>query len=345
MAQTNLVMRVRWETARAFAFSPIGDASVSVVLAVSGGADSLCLADAVLAIAHEHNLKPIVAHLNHQIRGADAEADAIFVRQFAVDRGVSCEVGQVDVPALAQQMTVSLEVAARMARYDFLAKVADAAPADLVVTAHHADDQAETVLLRLIRGTGLSGLRGMQLRSPLTGAPHITLLRPLLRLARRDIEQYCVDRALTPRHDASNDDPTHTRNRIRHELLPLLAQFNPGIRAVLARLADTATTDVEIIEFATRQVYEVLTQVTAQGIQFDRARWIAAPTGLRRATLREAVRVLRGNVIDLKYSAIEEACDVLTSANSGDIALTADIRIRVHSDIFVITRTPNLIKK
>ena len=338
MAQTNLVTRVRWEVARAFEFSaPIPQTLTPVVLAVSGGADSVCLADAVLAIAPEHKRQPIIAHLNHQIRGAAADADATFVQQFAAQHSVVCEIGQTDVPALAQHMSVSLEVAARMARYDFLAKVADKIQANSVATAHHADDQAETVLLRLIRGTGLSGLRGMQLRSPMTGAPHITLLRPLLRLTRQDIEQYCADRALTPRHDASNDDLAHTRNRIRHELLPMLAQFNPGIRAVLARLADTASTDVEIIEFATRQTYAAITETSAHGVQFDRLRWLALPTGLRRATLREAARVLRGNVTDLKFSAIEEACDVLSSAQTGEIALTADIRIRVSVDKFVVT--------
>ncbi len=338
MAQTNLVTRVRWEIARAFDFSG------PVILAVSGGADSLCLADAALAewreVAHRAAPKPnfIIAHLNHQIRGAAAIADAEFVRAFAAQHSAPCEIGEADVPALAQQMNVSIEVAARMSRYDFLARMADRHGAGYVATAHHADDQAETVLLRLIRGTGLHGLRGMQARSPMTGAPHITLLRPLLRITRAEIEQYCADRGLQPRHDTSNDDLNHTRNRIRHELLPVLAEYNPGIRAVLARLADTATTDVEIIEHAARQAMEGVTQAVGEGIRFDRAAWLALPLGLRRATLREAARRLAGHLTDLKYSAIEEACAVLDSgsATSGEIALTGALRIWVSAGQFVV---------
>ena len=335
MAQTNLVTRVRWEVARAFDFSTTST-PIPVILAVSGGADSICLADAVIAIATVRSIAPIIAHLNHAIRGTAADADAAFVQQFAHDQHVPFELGHTDVPALAHQMNVSLEVAARMARYDFLAKVAEQHAALHVATAHQADDQAETVLLRLIRGTGLSGLRGMQARSPMTGAPHITLLRPLLRLTRQEIEQYCADRSLRVCHDATNDDTVHTRNRIRHELLPTLAQYNPSIRVMLARLADTVSTDVEIIAYATQQAFAKVSQPIERGLRFDRASWITLPLGLRRATLREAARVLRGNVVDLKYAAIEEACDVLTSANSGEIALTADVRIHVQPNEFVI---------
>lgn len=334
MAQTNLVMRVRWETARAFDFSG------PVILAVSGGADSLCLADAALAEWRDVAQKPsfVIAHLNHRIRGEAATADAEFVRAFAAQHRAPYELGEADVPALAQQMNVSIEVAARMSRYDFLARVADQHASGYVATAHHADDQAETVLLRLIRGTGLHGLRGMQARSPMTGAPHLTLLRPLLRVTRAEIEQYCADRGLQPRHDASNDDLQHTRNRIRHELLPVLAEYNPGIRAVLARLADTATTDVEIIEHATRQAMDTVTLAASDGIRFDRAGWLALPLGLRRATLREAARRVAGHLTDLKYSAIEEACDVLDSGSaiSGEIALTGTLRIWVAAEHFVI---------
>lgn len=348
MAQTNLVTRVRWEIARAFEFSE------PVILAVSGGADSLCLADAALAEWRDVAHKPrfIIAHLNHHIRGPAAAADAEFVRAFATQHHATYEIGDADVPALAQQMNVSIEVAARMSRYDFLARMADKHSARYVATAHHADDQAETVLLRLIRGTGLHGLRGMQVRSPMTGAPHLTLLRPLLRLTRGEIEQYCADRGLQPRHDATNDDPSHTRNRIRHELLPLLGQFNPGIRAVLARLADTAATDVEIIEHATQQAMRLLTRTTGSSttidgdagagneMRFDRAAWLALPIGLRRATLREAARRVAGHLTDLKYSAIEEACDVLSSATSGEIALTGELRIRLSAAQFVVSRLP-----
>ena len=314
-------------------------------MALSGGADSLCLAHAVITqpaqLAKPSNpLHPILAHLNHGIRGAAADADADFVQAFATQHNVPCHIEKADVPKLAVELNLSLETAARMARYDFLARVADQHGAKIVAVAHHADDQAETVLHRLIRGTGLAGLRGMAAHSPMPGAPHLTLLRPLLRFSRRDMEQYCADCNLHPRHDTSNDDLAHTRNRIRHELLPQLEQFNPGIRTVLARLADSATTDFEIIEFATQQAFSVVAnQTEANAIAFDRTAWRNLPVGLQRATLRQAVSQLKGHLTDLKFNAIEEARDVLTSdATTGEIALLADVRVDVKARKFEIKR-------
>jgi tRNA(Ile)-lysidine synthase len=352
MAQTNLVTRLRAEVAGAFpapAAQPTATAR-TVIIAVSGGADSLCLADAVVAVAPEQNLAPIIAHLNHQLRGEAADADADFVRRFAEACLVPCHIAVVDVAEVAAQTHTSIEVAARQARYAFLAKVAADAGASLVTTAHHADDQAETVLMRLLRGTGIAGLRGMQPCAPWpdsTVQTNLKLLRPLLRTTRAEIERYCQDRNLQPRHDASNDDSTYTRNRIRHELLPYLEQYNPGIRAVLARLADSATHDLEIIDYATQQAWAALAQPTQpheprsaeNAIRLNRQIWQTLPQGLQRATLRFAVQQLKGEAIDLKYSAVEEARDVLnSSAATGEIALLADVRVDVGAKVFCVRR-------
>jgi tRNA(Ile)-lysidine synthase len=316
--------------------SGAGPGAKSVILAVSGGADSLCLAHASVTQSLNHpTIHLIIAHLNHCIRGQAADEDAEFVQRFAAQFGVPCHIEKADVPKLAAERNLSLETAARMARYDFLARAAEAHNASLIALAHHADDQAETVLHRLIRGTGLAGLRGMAERAPMPGAPHLTLLRPLLRFSRNELVQYCADCGLIPRHDATNDDTTHTRNRIRHELLPQLEQYNPGIRAVLARLADSATTDFEIIDYATQQAFRSVAQVSEAGIAFDRSAWCKLPTGLQRATLRQAVMQLKSHLTDLKFSAIEEARDVLTSdAATGEITLLADVRIRVNPRAF-----------
>lgn len=152
---SNLVSRIRATVAQAL---PAGDGTV--VLAVSGGADSMCLADTALAMRDDRPAF-IIAHLNHQLRGEDSEGDAQFVQAFAVQRGAPCEIGHADVKVLAESRKVSIEVAARDARYTFLAGVAMKHGANRVALAHHADDQAETVLLRLLRGTGPAGLRGM----------------------------------------------------------------------------------------------------------------------------------------------------------------------------------------
>jgi len=360
---SNLVSRIRSEVARAFdpfaprppagaadrpateqagarLAAPMGEA-VGVVLAVSGGADSMCLADAVLAVASRLALRPLIAHLDHGLRGEASAADAEFVRAFAAAHQAPFVLGHADVRALGREHKQSIEVAAREARYRFLARTAQDHGARLVSLAHHADDQAETVLLRLIRGAGLKGLCGMRVHAPLPTAPHLIAVRPLLRISRADIEQYCRERQLQPRHDATNDQLHYARNRVRHELLPFLERYNPNIRATLVRLADTVASDLEIVEQATREAFERTAQPADAAIVVDRRAWRALSRGLQRATLREAVRRLKGNTVGLPYAAIEEARDVLNSdAPAGDIALTHDTRIEVKRQMFIVRKSP-----
>jgi tRNA(Ile)-lysidine synthase len=238
--------------------------------------------------------------------------------------------GNADVQALAESRKISIELAARDARYAFLAQVAMKHSAMRVALAHHADDQAETVLLRLLRGSGPAGLRGMQTISPMHNAPHLSAIRPLLHITRKEIEQYCRECRLEWRHDASNDALHYTRNRVRHELLPLLAQYNPNIRATLTRLADTLASDYEIVESTTRETFDRIVIEENKTLKVDRKAWRALSAGLQRAALREAVRRLKGDTTQLSYAAIEEAREVLNSdAGVGEIALMTDVRIDV----------------
>jgi tRNA(Ile)-lysidine synthase len=195
------------------------------VVAVSGGADSVAL---LHALAPD---RPTVAHLNHRLRGADSDADAAFVATLYPSLRHSIEA--IDVAAVAAGD--NLEGTARRVRYDFLARVAREVRASWVATAHTLDDQAETVLHRLLRGTGLRGLRGITPVRELV--PGILLVRPMLRVSRVDVITYLTAGGHIWREDATNRDPAFTRNRIRHDLLPLLRTFNPAVESVLGRLA------------------------------------------------------------------------------------------------------------
>ncbi|HFD38988.1 MAG TPA: tRNA lysidine(34) synthetase TilS, partial [Anaerolineae bacterium] len=220
-----------------------------VVVGVSGGPDSLCLLHLLHRLQAEYDLALHVAHLHHSLRGADADADAAFVRQIAAAWGLPCTVEQADVPALAAEGKLAVEEAARQARYAFLRRVAIGVGARIVAVGHNADDQAETVLMHFIRGSGLAGLRGMLPRAPYpqftnpqstnsqSTSPHLTLIRPLLDISRADILAYCDRHGLTPRFDRSNLDTTYFRNWLRHEALPLLARHNPNVDQVLRRTA------------------------------------------------------------------------------------------------------------
>lgn len=315
----------------------------TLVIALSGGPDSLCLADAVITLKDALSITPVVAHLNHGLRGAESEADAEFVANYAASRSINAFIESANVSAMAQQARVSIEVAARNARYRFLRQTANKVGSSRVLIAHNADDQAETILLRIIRGTGITGLRGMQtvsqLESPEGSDTPIWLVRPLLHTSRQDINCYCISQGLQPRHDSSNDNPHHTRNRIRHDVMPLLADINPGIRHVLARLGETAARDQQIIDYATQVAYRDVVQHEAQGsVTINRSAWQQLLTGLQRSVLRYAIQRCKGQLTNLKYRAVEEARDVLNSdARSGEIAILADVRIRVSPASFTLT--------
>jgi tRNA(Ile)-lysidine synthase len=220
----------------------LGDQRGPGVVAVSGGADSVALLRTLANSPQSAGLT--IAHLNHRLRGADSDADAAFVA--ALCPGLPHFLDAIDVSAAADKAGDNLEAIARQIRYDFLVRVARQTGASWVATAHTRDDQAETVLHRLIRGSGLRGLRGIAERREL--APGVRLVRPLLTLSREDVIAYLRAIGQPWREDATNRDTRFTRNRIRHELLPLLRTFNPAIEEVLSRTAAQAKEVFERIE-------------------------------------------------------------------------------------------------
>jgi len=212
---------------------------VTVLVAVSGGADSVALLRGLKEMKPGGAGRLSVAHFNHRLRGEESTADAAFVAELAASLGLGCEVGSADWELDGADCGDGLEAAARDARYQFLKTAADRVGARFVVTAHTADDQAETILHRVIRGTGIAGLAGIPRTRPLTAAT--TLLRPMLALRRSEIIEFLQSLGQAYREDASNGDMRFTRNRLRHELLPLLArEFNPQVSDALLRLGSLA---------------------------------------------------------------------------------------------------------
>jgi tRNA(Ile)-lysidine synthase len=207
-----------------------------IAVAVSGGADSVALLRVLMELRQELGLVLSVAHFHHQIRGAEADADRQFVHDLAQQFELEFHSGSADVPAHARDHKLSLETAARELRHKWFAELIGQGQADKVATAHTLDDQAETVLMRIVRGTGVRGLAGI---APEQKEKH--LVRPLLGTSREEVEAYLASIRQSWRTDSSNLDLSHTRNRIRHTLLPLLEkEFNPAIRSTLAELAEVA---------------------------------------------------------------------------------------------------------
>lgn len=306
----------------------------TVVLGLSGGPDSLCLLHVLRDLSGECGVQIHAAHLNHAIRGPEADDDARWVSELCARWQVPITVQRTDVPALAKRSRLAIEEAARQARYVFLGDVAREVGSHTVAVAHNADDQVETVLMHLMRGTGIAGLRGMRPASWLDelrlGAarkcPEPTpaarerqrLIRPLLEVPRAMVEAYCREQGLEPRFDCSNLDTTYYRNRLRHELLPLLSTYNPSIRSVLANMADVVAADYEVLRGAIQAAWQktVLCESSSQ-IVFDLTGMRALPVGLQRSLLREGVHRLRRSLRDVSYVHIVDAIKVLQTGHVG----------------------------
>ncbi len=336
---SSLLRQVLADVRRWSLFRP-GD---SVVLGVSGGPDSLCLLHVLTRLAPGLDLRLHVAHLNHGLRGSESDADADFVREIARAWQLPFLGERVDVAALAQEQRLSVEEAARQARYSFLWRTAIERGARCVAVGHHADDQAETVLMHFLRGSGVAGLRGMRPSVPLADlrglsnrpAPAgatVQLVRPLLYLRRADIEAYCREEHLEPRFDRSNEDTTFYRNRLRGELLPILRTYNPGIDDVLAHTAEVMAGDFGIVAQATEEAMRrVETPARPEEVCFRMDDWRELPLGLQRSTVRAAVTRLRSSLRNINWEHVEHAVQVArrgeTGASAtiaGGLALTVD---------------------
>jgi tRNA(Ile)-lysidine synthase len=258
-----------------------------VVAAVSGGSDSVAL----LLLLHDLHTRgelvlDAVAHVNHAIRGEAADQDEAFCRALARSYGVAFEGARIDVPARARREGVSIEVAARNARREFFARVAGTRAADCVATAHTADDQAETVLLHMVRGAGLRGLGGI--------APSRDgRIRPLLTCSRAQLQAELTSRGQMWHDDATNADLVNPRNRVRHELLPYLERhFNPSTREALCRLADLARADDAALGNDAAVAFSRVCEWDGTAARLDTAALAALPEAVARRVVQHALETV-----------------------------------------------------
>jgi tRNA(Ile)-lysidine synthase len=254
-----------------------------VLVALSGGPDSVALLDVLRELEAAGELVVAgVAHFNHQLRGDGADADERFCRELAARLGLPIEVASGDVRAMARAQHRSIEDAARTARYAFFETAADKLQADAIAVGHSLDDQAETFLLRLIRGAGARGLAGIR---PKAGR----VIRPLIDVSRADLRAYAAERQLAFREDGTNDDVSIPRNRVRHQLMPLLREFSPAVAEVLAREAELAREDEDFLSRAAIDFAASVVLVSRLGIEVDAAAVGSAHPALASRVIREAL--------------------------------------------------------
>lgn len=288
-----------------------------LVVAVSGGADSMAMLHLLFRLRQRLAYHLHVATLDHGLRGEESAADAEFVRQTAEAWGLPVTVGKADLDPYAP----GIEAQAREARYAFLAETAQSVSASRIAVAHHADDQAETVLMHLIRGGSVHGLSGMaysRILFPHLSAfnPHpLTLIRPMLDITRAEIEAYCAEYNIAYRHDSTNDQPKTLRNRLRLETVPHLSQLNPQIVPALNRLAKIAAAEDDYLERETaRFIAEHGTHKAQNRIVLNRDAFRALHRALQR-------RVIAQIAHESDFEHIERAVDLMQTAAVGKAAL------------------------
>jgi len=316
----------------------IFDPGNRVVVGVSGGPDSLCLLHLLHGLREELGITLHVAHLHHALRGEEADEDAKFVERLATSWGLPSTVEKRDVPAYAEREKLAIEQAARQVRYTFLAEVANRVGASSVAVGHNADDQVETIIMHWLRGAGTAGLRGMRplQRWPLPGID-LRLARPLLEIPREEIEAYCQEHRLRPRFDRSNLDTTYYRNRIRHELLPLLEEYNPNIREVIRRAALIIADDHHYLASQGQRAWEKVVSEMEGALVFDLKAWGQLHPSLQRQLLRRAIRNLRSDLRNIDWVHIEEARRALGEKPAGtEVTLPRGLSLFRSYDTFVI---------
>lgn len=271
-----------------------------VIIAFSGGIDSTALIYLLNSLKNKLKIKLFAAHLNHKLRGKDADLDAAFARRTAKKLKIPFVLEEFDVLSFAKQNRLNLEDAARRARYEFLERSAAKVGAGVIAVAHTADDNIETFLMRLVRGTGMKGLMGIP---PVRGK----IIRPMIALLRSEIEEYLKSKKITPRIDRSNYETKYLRNRIRRNLIPALESYNSNIKELLLQTIAEANSIQGFVELEAEKDLKGMTMFKSGGeIRIDIKKLLNIDSALRGEVLRQAIEAVKRDLVDISFVHIED---------------------------------------
>jgi tRNA(Ile)-lysidine synthase len=306
-----------------------------VLVAVSGGVDSVVLLYALRELQKSEKLSLAVAHFDHAIR-TDSAADAEFVKKLARSLKLRYYSERADVPAYAKAQKLSLEVAARTLRYQFFERIAKAHDFKKIALGHTLNDQAETLLMRLLRGAGLEGLSGIP---PVRPSGELTYIRPLIECTRDQIVAFAQAHKLSWREDPTNYDTTIARNKIRHELIPILKEYNPKVLEALGRTARLLAQAAHVLDCQAEQALATLiASESAQGLALDLKDLMAMPEYLQALVLRRAIARVNP-LCELEAAHIEALLRWISRRGAGELHLPAGVRVlRRHSHLIVTAR-------
>lgn len=309
----------------------------TIVVAVSGGPDSIALLHGLCQLKSRYRWKVIAAHLNHSFRGQEADEDGRYVEKIAEELSIPSFIEKINVPQKMKEWGMGSQETSRLIRYEFLDRVARSYPKSIIATAHHADDQVETIIMRLLRGTGIEGLSGIPIKRMEKGVP---LIRPLLRVSRSQIEHYCKVQGLFPRTDKSNLSGKYTRNRIRLEVIPLLKRENPEIAQGFTQLSIVSQAENEYMELeAKEQLNSIIAEKETNKIIIEQKDFLRYHVALQRRMIKLILSYLSGKSIQIQFKHIEE-CRILfqSSSPSASLNLPGTIMVRREYNRVIFSR-------
>lgn len=284
-----------------------------IVIGVSGGPDSICLLHLIWRLRKDLNIEPFAVHLDHQFRGIEAKKDAKYVEEFCKGLGVKSFIFSYDVSKYSREKGISFEEGGRELRYGLFNKVAKQTGATKIAIAQNRNDQAETVLMRLIRGSGLDGLTAIDYKRDKS------IIRPLLDISRKEIDDYCEKNKLAPRTDKTNLEAVYTRNKIRLELIPYIEKnFNPAIIDTLWRSSNLLREDSNFLNLLTKKkLQEVVISKNNNKYSLNKSKFDKLHNAIKKRILRRSIQEVKGDLKDIGLTHIESIIQLINKKNVG----------------------------
>lgn len=302
----------------------------SIVAGVSGGPDSMCMLHILLQLKDKYNLSLYAAHLNHQFRGKEAADDALYVKEICGEWGIPTFIKVFDVPAYAKETGLSSEEAGREIRYELYAEVIKKVGGQRIAVAHNMNDHIETILMNLLRGSGIEGLKGIE-------AVRGQIIRPLINAERDEIEEYCRINGISPRIDKTNLEPIYGRNKIRLELIPYIKNtFNPNIMSTLYRFSDIAVLENDYMDKEAEKSFFEVAESYENSIKYNINKLDNLHPALQRRVIRIGLEKLLGSLKGIEYKHIEEILRILHEKTGAAVMLPRNMRAYVSYENLVI---------
>ena len=304
-----------------------------ILIALSGGPDSICLLDIMIKLKDEYNLTLYAAHLNHRIRGIDAQEDSLFCQKICKKNNVTFFVKNIDIPELAVQQSRGVEEVARDVRYDMFFDIKNKLGINKIAVAHNLDDQAETMLMKMFRGSGIQGLRGIDYKRK------DGIIRPLLDIYKSQINEYCDVNNLNPRIDKTNFESDYSRNKVRLDLIPYIENnYCENIKQILSRTANVIRDDYNYIEKVSKEHYELLVKnKSADEIILDLPLLKNTDTAIQKRVIRLAILDIMGNLNNIENVHIVDSLSLLEKSDGKIINLPKNLKAYIKNEDYIIT--------